>query len=219
MSRADRQVGGGHEAGDVLEPHLLHLAGGDVGVDVQPARRNVDPQFGHRGHGVDALGVDRPRDAGDRAVPAGRREPVLVEEHHAERSVAVEPVVGVRWRDETAVHVGVAARLVDQERAYVVEVVLAVVAPIEHGLAARGRDAADHDPERLASGVVVDRADHRRAVDVAGLGVAGLGVAHETLDEAIFEAVASALVLVPARVNCITPSATGALAISLRSAA
>ena len=49
------QIGRRHEAGDVLEPHLLHLAGGDVGVDVQPARWNVDPQFGHRGHGVDAL--------------------------------------------------------------------------------------------------------------------------------------------------------------------
>ena len=66
----------------------------------------------------DAAGLDRPGHERDRPVAARRRVALVVEEHDAE----VRPVV-VRRRDEAAVHVGVAARLVDEQPADIVEVV------------------------------------------------------------------------------------------------
>ena len=65
----------------------------------------------------------------------------------------------VRLDDEAAVHVGVAARLVDEQPPHVVEPLECVAALVEDRRAVRGIDSAGHDPERLAAGVVVDRAD------------------------------------------------------------
>jgi hypothetical protein len=61
--------------------------------------------------------------------------------------------------DEAAVHVGVAARLEDEQPADVVELLLREAALLEDRGAAKRVDAAGDDPERLAGGVVVDCLD------------------------------------------------------------
>ena len=68
-------------------------------------------------------------------------------------------MLGDRLGDEAAVHVGVAARLVDEERAHVVEVLLRVAALGEDRVARDRVDPARDDAERLARGVVVDGLD------------------------------------------------------------
>lgn len=75
--------------------------------------RHVDDGVGDpAGVGGDAAALDRPHAERDRAVPARRGEPVLVPEQDAE----VRAVV-VGFDDESAVHVGVPARLVAQDPA------------------------------------------------------------------------------------------------------
>ncbi len=59
---------------------------------------------------------------------------------------------------EAAVHVGVAARLVDEQAANVVDVLEGVAPLVEDRAAGQRVDAAGHDAERLAGRVVVDRA-------------------------------------------------------------
>jgi hypothetical protein len=92
----------------------------------------------------DAL-VERPRDERDRPVPARGRVAGVVEEDDAEVGAVV-----VRLDDEAAVHVRVAARLVDEEPPNVVEPLERVAALVEDRRAARRLDTARHDPERLA---------------------------------------------------------------------
>ena len=101
----------------------------------------------------DAL-VERPGHERDRPVAARRRVPGVVEEDDAEVGAVV-----VRLDDEAAVHVGVPARLVDEQPAHVVEPLERVAALVEDRRAARRFDAARDDPEGLAGRVVVDRAD------------------------------------------------------------
>jgi hypothetical protein len=80
-----------------------------------------------------------------------------VKEHDAEIGAAV-----LRLGDETAVHVGVAARLVDEQATDVVEVIAGEAALVEDRPALQRFDATGDDPERLAAGVVVDRGDGRQ---------------------------------------------------------
>ena len=156
-ARLDLHVAREHERGDVPEAHRL-----DPTVAVQarragePARRNVDRDRDLTGARFrrDATGVDRPGHQRDRPVPARRRVALVVEEHDAQVAVGV-----VGWRDEAAVHVGVAARLVDEELADVVDIRGGPAAAFRHGPAFERRDTAGHDPERLATGVVVGRRD------------------------------------------------------------
>jgi len=68
-----------------------------------------------------------------------------------------------RLRDEAAVHVGVAARLVDEQPAHVVQVLAGPAPPLQRGAALQRRDPVHHDAERLPRGVVVDRRDRRHA--------------------------------------------------------
>ena len=84
-------------------------------------------------------------------MAAGRRVALVVEEDDAEVGAGV-----VRLGDEAAVHVGVAARLVDEEAADAVEDLAGEPAALEHRPALERPDAAGDDPERLAAGVVVD---------------------------------------------------------------
>ena len=77
-----------------------------------------------------------------------------MEEDDAEVGVRV-----VRLDDEAAVHVRVAARLVDEQPANVVEALERVAPLVEDRRALRQLDATGDDPERLAGRVVVDRAD------------------------------------------------------------
>ena len=67
--------------------------------------------------------------------------------------------VVVRLDDEAAVHVGVAARLVDEQPADVVEPLEREAPLVEDRRAFERLDAAGDDPERLAAGVVVDGLD------------------------------------------------------------
>ena len=87
-------------------------------------------------------------------MTARRRVAGVVEEHDAEVGAVV-----VRRHDVAAVHVGVAARLVDEQPADVVEPLERVAASLEDRRAPERLDAAGDDPERLAPGVVVDRPD------------------------------------------------------------
>ena len=77
-----------------------------------------------------------------------------MEEHDTEVGTVV-----VRRHDVTAVHVGVAPRLVDEQAADVVESLERVAPAVEDRAPSQGLGAADDDPERLAAGVVVDGAD------------------------------------------------------------
>lgn len=199
----DRDVRRGDIAGDVLEAHPRDPSVVDIGQRVEASRRDVDPDLGDRLHRDDLTGLDRPCHTGHRAVAARRREAVLVEEHHAERPLTVTRPVRIGWRHEAPVHVGVAARFVDQERPYVVEVLLAPRPPVEDRLALRRRDAARHDPVRLAAGVVLGGRDLRGSVDH-----------RRTIIE---ESRAQACAGMWAWWNCMTSSATGALLISLTS--
>ena len=87
-------------------------------------------------------------------MAARGRVALVVEEHDAEVGAVV-----VRGRDEAAVHVGVTARLVDQQVADIVDMVRRPTAALEDRAPFELGDPADHDPERLAGGVVVDRFD------------------------------------------------------------
>ena len=84
-------------------------------------------------------------------MPARGRIAGVVEEDDAEVGFAV-----VRLDDEAAVHVGVPARLVDEQPTNVVEPVVRVAPLVEDRRPMRRLDSARHDPERLAGGVVVD---------------------------------------------------------------
>src|SRR4029079_1423220 len=97
--------------------------------------------------------VERPGDERDGSVTTGRRVPRIVEED--------DPEVGslLRLDDVAAVHVGVAARLVDEEAAPAISPVWRVAPLLEDRVAAQPIHTARHDPERLARGVVVDRAN------------------------------------------------------------
>jgi hypothetical protein len=103
---------------------------------------------------LDDTGVERPGDERDRAVPAGGRVALVVEEHDAELGTRV-----VRRHDMAAVHVRVTAGLEDHEAAHVVEVVAGEAPPLEDRCALERRHAARHDPKRLAARVVVDGLD------------------------------------------------------------
>ena len=100
---------------------------------------------------LDDAGLERPGRERDRPVPAGGREAGVVEEENAEVAVRAR-----RLGDEAAVHVGVAARLVHEQGAHAVELLLRVAALLEDRRAGDRADAAGDDPERLARGVVVD---------------------------------------------------------------
>ena len=89
-------------------------------------------------------------------MPAGGRVAGVVEEDDAEVGALV-----LRLGDEAAVHVGVAARLEDEQPPDVVEVLGGVAALVEDRPALERLDAAGDDAERLAAGVVVDRRDQR----------------------------------------------------------
>ncbi|CAO0834702.1 hypothetical protein SMICM17S_11202 [Streptomyces microflavus] len=101
---------------------------------------------------------DRPGAEGDRAVPAGRGEAVLVPEEGAE----VGPGV-VRRHQEGPVHVGVAARFAAQQGPGPLNpgVGHGGCAALSDGgpVPGHGRRGHGHDPERLAAGVPVDRPD------------------------------------------------------------
>ena len=98
--------------------------------------------------------VQRPRDERDRPVTAGGRVAGVVEEHDAEVGTVV-----VRLDDVAAIHVGVAAWLVDEQPPHVVEAVERVASLVEDGTAQKRLDPGRDDAERLAAGVVVDSAD------------------------------------------------------------
>jgi hypothetical protein len=63
----------------------------------------------------------------------------------------------------------VPARLEDEQATDVVEVVPRPAPSLEDGRSLEWRDAADDDPERLAGGVVVDRPNRERRLDVPRL--------------------------------------------------
>ena len=86
---------------------------------------------------------ERPRDERDRAVPARRRVAGVVEEHDAEIGAVV-----LRLGDEAAVHVGVAARLVDEQLPQMIEPLGRVAALLEDRVPAQLLPG--HDAERLA---------------------------------------------------------------------
>ena len=152
-AHAARHDVGGHVAeGDALgRPGTAvhaghHAAGRDVDRDVDRA------VVGRR----DPPGVDGPRAERDRPVPTRGRVAVLVPEQHAEVGAVV-----VGRDDEAAVHVGVPARLLDEQPPDAVDGLGpgGVRAPFGHGRARDLERALAHDPERLARRVVVGRLD------------------------------------------------------------
>src|SRR5205814_22345 len=124
---------------DAAEP-----PGGRVDDDLDLARRGP----------LQPARVERPRDERDRAVSARGRVALVVEEDDAEVGTVV-----LRLRDVAAVHVRVAARLIDEQAAHLVEV-LERVAALGKARHARERPhAAGDDAKRLAGSVVVDGLD------------------------------------------------------------
>ena len=138
------------EGRDVLEADRRDTAVDHGRVAAEPPRRDVHGDVRPR----HAPGLDRPCHEGDRPVPTGRRVALIVEEHHAE----VRPVV-VGWGHEGAVHVGVAARLVDQQVPDGLHVGRCPGAARQHGVALEGWGAIGDDAERLTARVVVGRPD------------------------------------------------------------
>ena len=146
------EVASVHERRHVPKAHRHDATLLDPGNRWQPSRRHVDDDL----RPLDQPALDRPGDECDRPVPTGRRVAGVVEEDDAE----VCPFV-LRLGDEAAVHVRVAARLVDEQAADVVDVLGGVAPLVEDPRAGERLDAAGDDPEGLARGVVVDRPDQR----------------------------------------------------------
>ena len=96
-------------------------------------------------------------------MAARRRVALVVEEDDAEVGAVV---LGVR--DEAAVHVGMSARLVDEQLPHVVQMLEREAALLENRAPAERLDAAGDDPERLAARVVVDRLDVQRPLKRGG---------------------------------------------------
>ena len=87
-------------------------------------------------------------------MATGGRVPGVVEEDGAELCAVV-----VARQDEAAVHVGVPARLEDQQLADPIVIAERRRATLEHRRPLQQRCAARDDAERLAGGVVVGRLD------------------------------------------------------------
>ena len=128
------EAAGVHVGGHVAEAHGFHIAVLDARDRLQPSRGTVDDDARLRLGRVDDAALDRPRDERDRAVAARGRVARVVEEDDAEVGAIV-----LRLRHKAAVHVGVAARLVDEQAANVVDV-LEGVAPLVEDRAARVED-------------------------------------------------------------------------------
>ena len=156
-----------HVGGDVAERDRRDRAALHPHARADPARRDVDRELDlavHRRR--DAPRLDRPRRERDRAVPARRREPVLVPEQHAQLGAGV-----VGLDEEAAVHVGVPARLVAEQPPHALGLrALERERPALGDRRARQlRGALEDDPERLAGRVVVRRAHlHGRGRYTAG---------------------------------------------------
>jgi hypothetical protein len=145
---------GGDEGRHVAEPDVFHPTAGDGRDHGQPARRRVDDELGLWLRERQHAGLQRGGRERDRAVAARGRVAVVVEEEHAELRPVVDGI-----GDEAAVHIGMAARLVDQELPHAVEVLGRIAPLVEHRLAGNRPDAPGHDPEGLTGRVVVDRCD------------------------------------------------------------
>jgi hypothetical protein len=146
--------------------HVAEADGADPPACVPP-----EPDAGPPGRHVDAErarvgrhqpGVGRPGGQGYRAVAAGGGEAGLVEEDRAELRALV-----VGRGDEASVHPAVAARLLDEQPAHVVEASRGMLAPLGDARAGQAGNAAGHDAERLARGVIVDGADEGGALGLA----------------------------------------------------
>ena len=142
------------ERGHVAEPDRAHAAALDLRPRLEAAGRDVDDDAVLALPALDHALVERPGDERDRPVAAGGRVALVVEEDDAEVGAVV-----VRRHDVAAVHVRMAARLVDDEPAVGVEVVAGEPPPLEDRRARERRHARGQDPERLAARVVVDRLD------------------------------------------------------------
>ncbi len=115
------------EGGHVAEAHRAHQAVLDARPCLEAAGRHVDDDAVHALAALDDPLVQRPGDERDRAVPARGRVAGVVEEDDAEVGAVV-----VRRDDVAAVHVGVAARLEDEQAAHVVEAREGVAPALEH---------------------------------------------------------------------------------------
>lgn len=145
---------GHHEGRDVGEGDPGGLAAGHLGADPDEADRGVHGEFRDRlAHRHRACLHER----GDRAdeVGAGHgAEAALFQHHQAE----VGGRVG-RGQHQGAAQGRVAARLLEQQPAQVLEVLLAVVQPLGHRGALDVQMAADQHAAGLAFGVDVDGVD------------------------------------------------------------
>ena len=99
---------------------------------LETSRRHVDDDAGLPPADRQDAALERPRDQRDRAVPAGGRVAGVVEEDDAEIRAVV-----LRLGDEAAVHVGMAARLVDKQLPKVIEPLGRVAALREDRVAAQ----------------------------------------------------------------------------------
>src|SRR3954454_12650242 len=145
---AGDDVAAPHERRDVAEADGTHAPVLHARLRLEPARRDVDDNAGAIAEAV----VERPRDESDRPVTARRRVARVVEEDDAEIRALV-----LRLGDEAAVHVGVPARLVDEQPAQAAEPLRRVASLLEDRPATEL--LAGDDSERLPRGVVVDRLD------------------------------------------------------------
>ena len=94
-------------------------------------------------------------------MTASRRVPGVVEEDDAEIGSVI-----VRRDDVTAVHVGMATRLEDDQPAHRVEVLEREAAPLEDRGALERRHTAGEDAKRLPTRVVVGRLDPHAQVSL-----------------------------------------------------
>ena len=143
-----------HVRRDVAKADRLDAPTADPGDRLEPSRGDVDDHTGLGLSSLDETGVDRPRHERDRAVPARGREARVVEEDHAEVGALV-----VGLGHEAAVHVRMPARLEHEQPSHVVQLLGRETAALENRRPLERRRAACHDAKRLATRVVVDRAD------------------------------------------------------------
>src|SRR5215217_708154 len=148
----------------VAEPNPLDLPVPNGRRDRESSGRDVDPELDlgparRKEPLLDRVGGER-----DRSVAARGAEARVVEEEHTQVAA-----LGDRVGDEAAVHVSVAARLVDEQRPDVVEVLLRVPALVEDRRARDRVHRSGDDPERLAGGVVVDGRDNASSLGHAAI--------------------------------------------------
>ncbi len=149
---------GQHEGGHVQEPHPAHAPGPvlalhAVGLEPDLAAGGVDVEAGLRAGGRYPAALDGQLGQGRHRMAAHGAVAFVVQEEHAERTVAA-----FGRGDDRAVHVRMAAWFPHEGLAEVVQALLAVAPALQHGLPLQFWKAFDDHAKGLAARMAVDAA-------------------------------------------------------------